>query len=72
MKDPLRLQERMLSICGSHGQLSFGELVAATALPVVARAHALHLMWHRRLGVDLNAQLTDGSPVWLAGCGGGR
>ena len=32
---------------------SFGALVGATSLPVVARAHALHLLWHRRLGVDL-------------------
>jgi hypothetical protein len=54
------------------GPRRFGELVAATSLPVVARAHALHLLWHRRLGVDLARPLTDGSPVWLAGVGAGR
>ncbi|MBQ1122744.1 TnsA-like heteromeric transposase endonuclease subunit [Streptomyces sp. B15] len=42
---------------------SFGELVGSTPLPVVARAHALHLLWHRHLGVDLSRPLDDGSTV---------
>lgn len=54
------------------GPRPFGELAGATSLPAVARAHALHLLWHRRLGVDLARPLTDGSPVWLAGVDGGR
>jgi hypothetical protein len=32
----------------------------------VARAHPLHLIWHRRLGIDLAAPLTGRSGVWLA------
>jgi hypothetical protein len=36
-------------------------------LPAVARAHALHLLWRRRLGTDLSRPLGDASPVWLAG-----
>jgi hypothetical protein len=54
------------------GPRPFGELAAATSLPAVARAHALHLLWHRQLGVDLARPLTDGSLVWLAGVDGGR
>jgi hypothetical protein len=47
----------------------FGEVVAATPLPVVARAHALHLLWRRRLGIDLSIPVSDASLVWLAGAG---
>jgi len=50
----------------SEGPAAFGDLVAATPLPAVARAHALHLLWRRRLGTDLSRLLGDGSPVWLA------
>jgi hypothetical protein len=32
----------------------------------VARAHALHLIWHRRLGIDLAGPLTGQTMVWLA------
>ncbi|MFE2543619.1 TnsA-like heteromeric transposase endonuclease subunit [Actinacidiphila glaucinigra] len=56
---------------GLQGQLeesangsSFGDLVASTSLPVVARAHAVHLLWRRRLGVDLGMPLGDTSPIW--------
>ena len=52
------------------GPAAFGDLVAATPLPAVARAHALHLLWRRRLGTDLSRPLGDGSPVWLAGGNG--
>ncbi|WP_035955457.1 TnsA-like heteromeric transposase endonuclease subunit [Kitasatospora sp. NRRL B-11411] len=48
----------------------FGELVAATRLPAVARVHATHLLWHRRLGVDLGRPLGDASLVWPARVGG--
>jgi hypothetical protein len=50
----------------SAGPAAFGDLVAATPLPAVARAHALHLLWRRRLGVDLSRPLGDASLVWLA------
>ncbi|MFJ7118342.1 hypothetical protein ACIQW4_34870 [Streptomyces albogriseolus] len=45
---------------------SFGQLVESTSLPVVARAQALHLLWHRRLGTDLGRPLTDASPVCIS------
>lgn len=71
LTDPLGLQEQLLQIaCG--GPVSFGDLVAATSVPVVARAHAVHLIWHRRLGIDLARPLTDASPVRIAPAGGNR
>jgi hypothetical protein len=65
LEDRLGLQERMLEVARA-GPLLFGELVAATSLPVVARAHALHLLWHRRLGIGLSGPLGDRSLVWPA------
>ena len=65
LQDRLGLQERLLDAV-SAGSAAFGDLVAATPLPAVARAHALHLLWHRRLGTDLSRPLGDASPVWLA------
>jgi hypothetical protein len=41
------------------GPASFEDLAQATRLPAVARAHLLHLLWHRRMGVDL-AEPFDG------------
>jgi hypothetical protein len=46
------------------GPVMFADLVAATLLPAVARGFALHLIWHRRLGVDLAQPLTDRARVW--------
>jgi hypothetical protein len=63
LQDPLGLQGQLLEAV-QDGPVSFGELVAGTSLPVVARAQALHLLWHRRLGVDLSAPFGDGSLVW--------
>lgn len=65
MEDPLGLEgEIFRAVAG--GPAAFGDLVTATRLPAVARAHALHLLWHRRLGTDLARPLGDRSPVWLA------
>lgn len=70
LDDRLGLQAELISAVKAgvtkSGSCSFGALVAATSLPVVARAHALHLLWHRRLGINLAQPLTDQSPVWLA------
>ena len=66
LQDRLGLQDRLLEAV-SAGPAAFGDLVAATPLPAVARAHALHLLWHRRLGTDLSRPLGDASLVWLAG-----
>ena len=65
LQDPLGLGDRLVRVA-SEGPAAFGDLVAATSLPAVARAHALHLLWHRRLGVDLSRPLGDRSLVWLA------
>jgi hypothetical protein len=43
------------------------ELVEATVAPAVARAFLLHLVWHRRLGIDLSGPLGDRT---LVCCGG--
>ncbi len=69
LQDRLGLQERLLEAV-SAGPVAFGDLVTATPLPVVARAHALHLLWRRRLGTDLSRPVCDESPVWLAGGNG--
>ncbi|MFF2548042.1 TnsA-like heteromeric transposase endonuclease subunit [Kitasatospora sp. NPDC058063] len=66
MSHLLDLQERMVSVL-ADGAMPFGDLVRATPYPVMARAHALHLLWHRRIGVDLAEPLGDGSVVALAG-----
>jgi hypothetical protein len=66
LEDRLGLQDRLLRAV-SAGPAAFGDLAAATPLPAVARAHALHLLWCRRLGVDLSGPLGDRSLVWLAG-----
>lgn len=65
LQDPMRLQDELLAAVRGAGNLPFGEMVEATRLPVVARAHATHLLWHRRLATDLGRPLNDGSPVWL-------
>ena len=65
LDDRLGLQACLLRAV-SAGPAMFGDLVAATPLPAVARAHALHLLWRRRLGVDLSRPLGDASLVWLA------
>jgi hypothetical protein len=31
---------------------------------VVARAHLVHLIWHRRLSIDLSQPLGDRTLVW--------
>jgi hypothetical protein len=69
LQDRLGLQERLLEAV-SEGPAAFGALVTATPLPAVARAHALHLLWRRRLGTDLSRPVCDGSPVWRAGGNG--
>ena len=63
LDDRLGLQAKLLATVAA-GPRPFEEVVAATSLPVVARAHALHLLWHRRLSVDLTQPLTDRSQVF--------
>jgi len=67
--DPLGCQAELVAAAAA-GPCRFVDLVEACRLPALGRAHVLHLLWHRRLGIDLAAPLTDSSLVWPAG--GGR
>jgi hypothetical protein len=71
LDDPLGIQEELLD-AAERIPRAYGKLVAATSYPVVGRAHALHLLWHRRLGIDLTAPLNDRTLVWASGEGGKR
>jgi hypothetical protein len=62
LTDPLGLQAVLLA-AAYEGPVRFGELAERTEVPAMARAQALHLLWHRRLGVDLTAPLNDQSMV---------
>jgi hypothetical protein len=66
LEDRLGLEDELFRAV-ADGPAAFGDMVAATRLPAVARAHALHLLWRRQLGTDLARPLGDRSPVWLAG-----
>ncbi|NUP20854.1 MAG: TnsA-like heteromeric transposase endonuclease subunit [Streptomyces sp.] len=50
----------------AQGPLPFGELAERCRFPAIARAHAIHLLWHRHLGVDLSGPFRDASLVRLA------
>ncbi|MGI5143211.1 MULTISPECIES: hypothetical protein [unclassified Streptomyces] len=63
MQDPVRLQGELLAAIEEAGTLTFGDLVETTRLPVLARAHATHLLWRRQLATDLGTTMRDGSPV---------
>ncbi|MGH3410030.1 MAG: TnsA-like heteromeric transposase endonuclease subunit [Streptosporangiaceae bacterium] len=54
LRDPLGIQDQLLDAAASSPQ-PFGRLVAATSYPAIGRAHALHLLWRRRIGIDLTA-----------------
>ncbi|GAP50248.1 TnsA-like heteromeric transposase endonuclease subunit [Streptomyces azureus] len=66
LTDQLGCQPALLA-AAADGPVAFGELVQATRLPAVGRAHAVHLLWHRRLGFDLGRPLGDSSLVWPSG-----
>lgn len=50
----------------AQGPLPFGELAERCRIPAIARAHAIHLLWHHHLGVDLSGPFGDASLVRLA------
>ncbi|MGW2891851.1 TnsA-like heteromeric transposase endonuclease subunit [Streptomyces griseoruber] len=66
LTDPLGLGDRVRELVAERPR-RLGELVEATAVPPVARVHVVHLLWHRRLAVDLAAPLGDAS--WIYPCG---
>jgi hypothetical protein len=65
LTDRLGVVEMLLS-AATAGCGTFGELAAATVAPPVARAYLLHLLWHRRLGMDLGHPLTDHTTITAA------
>jgi hypothetical protein len=71
LSDPLGLIDALLTAAGD-GPVRFADLVAATCYPAVARAFAVHLIWHRVLSVDLAVPFGDSALVWRARVRGGR
>ncbi|MFJ4320574.1 TnsA-like heteromeric transposase endonuclease subunit [Streptomyces lavendulae] len=67
MADPLGLEDQLLAAVGQRPWL-FAELVDQTHVPAVARTHAVHLLWHRRMAVDLALPL--GEATWVYPVGG--
>ena len=66
LSDPLGLTEALLS-AAAGGPVRFADLVAATCYPAVARAFAIHLIWHRVLAIDLGEPFGDSALVWRGG-----
>lgn len=66
MADPMGLERQLLAAVGQH-PWQFGELVDQTRVPAVARTHAVHLLWHWRMTVDLTQPFGDASWVYPAG-----
>lgn len=66
LADPMGIQDELLHVAATSGPLPFGALTGASSYPVLGRAHALHLLWHRRLGADLGQPLGDQALVWLS------
>ncbi|MEU4464088.1 TnsA-like heteromeric transposase endonuclease subunit [Streptomyces sp. NPDC024017] len=58
--------QAQLQETAAHGPLPYGELVERCCLPAVGRAHAIHLLWSRNLGMDLSMPFGDASLIRLA------
>jgi hypothetical protein len=69
LEDRLGLVPQLLAAAAA-GPLRLDDVVAATSCPAVARAFALHLIWHRRLEIDLAKPLGGRTMVELAVGGG--
>ncbi|MFE1956557.1 TnsA-like heteromeric transposase endonuclease subunit [Streptomyces sp. NPDC059479] len=63
MTDRLGLQQQLLTGVRERPQ-RFVELVEGTSLPTVARTHAVHLLWHRRLAMDLGQPLKNATWIY--------
>ncbi|MFF3290895.1 TnsA-like heteromeric transposase endonuclease subunit [Streptomyces sp. NPDC003023] len=63
--DVLGVQDQLREIA-AQGPLPFGELADHCRIPAIARAHAIHLLWHRHLGADLSGPFGDASLIRLA------
>ncbi|GAB1339834.1 hypothetical protein ACE1SV_64240 [Streptomyces sp. E-15] len=68
MTDHLGLQGHLLEVLGLQPR-QFGDLVEQTPVSAVARAHAVHLLWRRRLAVDVRQPFGDTTWVYpVRGC----
>ncbi|MBT2382393.1 hypothetical protein [Streptomyces sp. ISL-11] len=65
LEDPYGIERQLWD--AAEKPVPFRELVESVELPVMARAHALRLLWERRLGVDLASPLRDASIVCRSG-----
>lgn len=65
LTDRLGLVEVLLAAAAEKPR-PFGELAELTVAPPIARAYLLHLLWHRRLGMDLTTPLGDATLVTYA------
>lgn len=63
LSDRLGMVDQLLAAVAG-GPRPFGEVAAQTVAPAVARAYLLHLLWHRRLGIDLATPLGDATLVY--------
>ncbi len=64
--DPYSIGDQMLDMLADWGPSRFGDVVAASAAPVLARAVLQRLIWDREVTVDLNRLLTDETVVALS------
>ncbi|MEU6393620.1 TnsA-like heteromeric transposase endonuclease subunit [Streptomyces sp. NPDC046939] len=62
LSDPLGVEAGLMEAAATPGR-TLRQLAAASTCPPVARAHLLHLLWQRRLGVDLMKPLGDQSVI---------
>jgi hypothetical protein len=65
LPDPSGIGSEVLGLAAA-GDRRFGDLAGLGPDQGLRRAHVLHLLWTRRLGVDLAVPLADASPVWIA------
>ncbi|MEU6956944.1 TnsA-like heteromeric transposase endonuclease subunit [Streptomyces sp. NPDC045714] len=65
LPDVLGMQQQLREVA-AQGPLPYGELTERCRIPAIARAHAIHLLWHRHLGADLSAPFGDASLIRLA------
>jgi hypothetical protein len=62
LSDPLGLAGLLRA--AADRPVRFADLPGATGYPAIARAFAVHLIWHRILAIDLAEPFGDSSLVW--------
>jgi hypothetical protein len=62
LSDPPGMTQQVLAAVAA-GLRRFAEVVESTTVPRSGRAFLLHLLWHRRLGMDLGAPLADATLI---------